>query len=255
MQIHQIVLEQEEITSAQQMRQAFTADEWQKIECAITKNYLESLPQGFTSASEMGTRRLFQRVHAQVGGNMPARYTPSEWNIYATSLRVPLNVSSPSWKDIKDFLATLITNDPLIPGCDYDSSAPSGATANPDTPESKADILSLMSDGPDSFETMAQLSEYMRTFLTRLGQTESRRDQDSRMLTWLDRISVNNGNNTIMQYYANIASSFATQNSNGQWELTNSVSKRDVDNRLWEWLLIADRAVNRARSRDATASE
>lgn len=254
MHIHQIVLEQERITSPQQMRQAFSADEWQKIECSITKNYINSRPQGLTGTGESQTRRIFQRIHNQLGAQMPNRYTPAEWMTYARTFLVPITITNPSWSEIKDFLATLITNDPLLPGCDYETATPTGGTANPNTPESKADILRIMSDGPAQFETYDQMREYMQLFLTRMGETDSRNDQDSRMLTWLDRVLINNGNNQIMQYYARVATNFATQND-GEWVLENTVNKRALDDKLWEWLLIADRLVQAGRSRDATAGE
>lgn len=252
MHIHQIVLEQESITNSQQMRQAFSADDWQKIECSITKNYLEVRPRGITGTSEAQTRRLFQRIHNKLGAQMPNRYTPSEWLTYARRYRVPFNIANPTWTDIKDFLATLITNDALLPGCDYDTETPTGGTANPNTPETKAEILSIMSDGPEQFETYEQMRDYMRLFLTRMGETESRSGQDSRMLTWSDRVLSNGGNNQVMQHYANIAADFATQNDNQEWELENPVSKNQLDDRLWQWLLITDRIVAAGRQTDAT---
>lgn len=232
------LVEQEQITTGQQLRDAFTELQWDNILRWMFRGQLDRMDSGYRRERYMNAYRRDLGKESRAG-------TPSTWVSRATANGISVPLRSPTWQSIYDYIAPhadqQIRLSPVDPGSEVHSD-------QDQTPETRQEIASWVqgpADGrfvnnPEIEDPNQQpLAIYLNSWLLKLFEE---RGDDFR-----DRMLANNRQNQIMGHWI---SSVNRINRTMQNSEDNSISKNDVDISLYAFLVNADEIIRAQRQAD-----
>lgn len=219
------LLEQAQITSGEQLRDAFTELQWDNILRHMFRSQLDRTDSAFRRERFMISYRGDIGKGSFVG-------TPTEWVSRAQANGVAVPLRSPTWQSIYDYIAPYADRQTNL-------SPVSGDQVHSDqdqTSETKAEISSWVqgpadgnfTDNPEIEDPNQQpLAIYLNSWLEKLFQ-----ERDAEFRT---RMTANGGENQIMGHWiVSVNRLTRAMQSNG------SVSKSQVDESLYAFLVNAD---------------
>jgi hypothetical protein len=235
MKIYSILKEERSIRSAGDLANAFDSQEWMLIATHLHQQQNNS-PLG---SNRDAIRSRMVPVNRLIGANQPPSQTPEDWNLKATRLGLGTDLRFPTWNDIYNYLQNALDEAEMPPEWRIEGASTRLGFSSwlDDTPEDRATDIGWV-DGYkydhtwDNIETLTD--EYLIPWYNTLIQ-EKRPEEWG---IWLGMTySENEQPNVALTMLRNLRETILPQ----MIERSGSITKDQVDRRLFSWLKSADR--------------